>query len=349
MIPVTKARGIRRAIVRQHQPNNVAVRSRLAWFPRPARSASPSTSARCTDSERESATPSPAWSEHSARQARTVTQRPCVAHAVRDQHTRRRVRSRSGACRSLRRRRSGCGRDRPATVDRWLGRPDVVHGTNYVVPPTRCPSVVSVYDCWFLEHPRDVDADVRRAAAVLRRSVADGAHVVTSSAATTTRVRQLLATDRVHTIHLGPPPVPTIPADDRPTTLPDLGDGPFILSLGTIERRKNIPTLVAAFGRLAREHEHVKLVIAGAPGNDAVRRGPRDQPARQQRQRVASSGSGPSPTSRRRGSSPTPERWRTRRSTRDSASRSSRHNSWAPRSWRAPPARFPRSPGPPPC
>ena len=26
-------------------------------------------------------------------------------------------------------------------VDRWLGRPDVVHGTNYVVPPTNCPRV----------------------------------------------------------------------------------------------------------------------------------------------------------------------------------------------------------------
>ena len=156
------------------------------------------------------------------------------------------------------------------TVDRWLGRPDLVHGTNYVVPPTRCPRVVSVYDCWFLEHPRDVDADVRRAAAVLRRSVLDGAHVVTSSTATTSRVRELLATDRVHTIHLGPPPVPTIPPEDRPVSLPDLDDGPFILALGTIERRKNVPTLVAAFGRLAREHEHVRLVIAGAPGNDAA-------------------------------------------------------------------------------
>ena len=33
------------------------------------------------------------------------------------------------------------------------GDVDVVHGTNYVVPPTRLPTVVSVYDCWFLRHP----------------------------------------------------------------------------------------------------------------------------------------------------------------------------------------------------
>ena len=153
-------------------------------------------------------------------------------------------------------------------LDRFLGRPDVVHGTNYVVPPSRCASVVSVYDCWFLEHPRDVNPDVRRAAAVLRRRVAEGTYVVTSSNATTVKVRELLGTDRIRTVHLGPPPIPPIPPDDRPAGLPDIDGAPFILSLGTLERRKNLPTLVAAFGRLAHEHRDVRLVIAGADGND---------------------------------------------------------------------------------
>ena len=49
---------------------------------------------------------------------------------------------------------TGCGRalDRPR-VDHWLGAAEVVHGTNYVVPPSRRPALVSVYDCWFLAHP----------------------------------------------------------------------------------------------------------------------------------------------------------------------------------------------------
>ena len=158
---------------------------------------------------------------------------------------------------------------RSAPMDRWLGNPDLVHGTNYVVPPARCPRVVSVYDCWFLEHPEDADPDVLRAAAVLRRSVADGAHVVTSSDATTRRVRELLDTERVRTVLLGPPPAETTAPDtDAPPGLPQLSD--FILALGTIERRKNLPTLVDAFGRLAREHATVRLVIAGAAGNDVA-------------------------------------------------------------------------------
>ncbi len=158
---------------------------------------------------------------------------------------------------------------RSAPMDRWLGRPDVVHGTNYVVPPATCARVVSVYDCWFLEHPEDAEPDVALAAAVLRRAVADGAHVVTSSDATTRRVRELLGTERVRTILLGaPPPVVLDPVDDAPAGLPQLSE--FILALGTIERRKNLPTLVDAFGRLAREQPNVRLVIAGAAGNDVA-------------------------------------------------------------------------------
>ncbi len=161
---------------------------------------------------------------------------------------------------------------RSPPVDRWLGPHDVVHGTNYVVPPTRTPRLVSVYDCWFLDHPEDAVNDVRLAGAVLRRAVADGAHVVTSSDATTRRVRELLGTDLVHTVLLGPPPTIVLPSADQaaPATLPALDEHPFILALATMERRKNLPTLVDAFGRLAREHETVRLVMAGAAGNDTA-------------------------------------------------------------------------------
>ena len=152
-------------------------------------------------------------------------------------------------------------------VDRVIGRPDLVHGTNYVVPPTRCPRLVSVYDCWFLDHPDDAIPDVRRAGDVLRRSVQTGAHVLTCSDATTARVRDLLDTDAVTTVLLGPPPAST--ADGfSPVDVGIQPGQPFVLSLGTVERRKNVRSLVAAFERLAAERPTVRLVIAGAPGND---------------------------------------------------------------------------------
>ena len=154
-------------------------------------------------------------------------------------------------------------------VDRWLGRPDVIHGTNYVVPPSAARQVVSVYDCWFLDHEADAHPAVVRAGKVLRRSIEDGATVVTCSAATSDRVRELLDTEPV-TIHLGPP-VRVAPPVDRPSNIPaSIGSDPFLLTVGTVERRKNLPVLVDAFGRLGSEHETVQLVIAGRDGDDAA-------------------------------------------------------------------------------
>ena len=155
-------------------------------------------------------------------------------------------------------------------MDRWLGEPDVVHGTNYVVPPASARQVVSVYDCWFLDHPDDAHPDVARAGAVLRRSVDDGATVVTSSTATSDRVRELLGVEPV-TIHLGPPKPSAAgsPLDPPAGVEAILESEPFVLSIGTVERRKNLPVLIDAFGRLGAEHETVRLVVAGRDGDDA--------------------------------------------------------------------------------
>ncbi len=153
-------------------------------------------------------------------------------------------------------------------VDRWLPGVDVVHGANYVVPPSRRPRVVSVHDCWFLANPERASPTVRRAGEVLRRSVRDGATVHASSAATADAVRLLLGTDRVESIHLGPLAVPAAPREDSgwPSTSLDLFGTPFVLALGTQERRKNLPHLVTSFGRAGLGD--TLLVLAGTDGDD---------------------------------------------------------------------------------
>ncbi|HRE03736.1 MAG TPA: glycosyltransferase, partial [Ilumatobacteraceae bacterium] len=147
----------------------------------------------------------------------------------------------------------------------------VLHGTNYVVPPSRLPRVVTVYDCWFLRHPELADPAVHRAGLVLRRAVRTGATVHATSHATAAAVRDLLATDAVEVIPLAAPPTrpvavaPTM--DDAPAIAGRLATRPYVLALGTIERRKNLPTLIAAFGRMDSAGSPL-LVIAGADGDD---------------------------------------------------------------------------------
>ncbi len=154
-------------------------------------------------------------------------------------------------------------------VDRLWRDVDVIHGTNYVVPPSRVPRVVSVYDCWALDHPQYVHADVRLAMNALRRSIADGAVVHASSHATARRLAAHFPDADVDVIHLGstpPRPAPSV----APSSLPvSLVGAPFVASIGTVERRKNVPTLIEAFGHLAHGTPDVHLAIAGAMSDDA--------------------------------------------------------------------------------
>ncbi|MGA1747377.1 MAG: glycosyltransferase family 4 protein [Ilumatobacteraceae bacterium] len=151
------------------------------------------------------------------------------------------------------------------SADRWLSGAEVVHGTNYVVPPTRRPSVISVYDCWFLAHPEHANPDVTRAGMILRRAADRGAWIHTSSEATAREARRLLDTDRVRAIHLGPPD-PIVEPAERPGGLTRLGDHPFVLAIGTTERRKRHPWLAEVFATIDTD---LHLVHAGATGDDS--------------------------------------------------------------------------------
>lgn len=159
-------------------------------------------------------------------------------------------------------------------MGRWLGTADLVHGTNYVAPPTRLPTVISVYDCWFLRHPELAQPVVTRAGKILARRASEGAWVHTSSQATADELSHLLDTDRVRVVHLGIAPrtagldpapsstlmAPFIPNDSRP----------LLVAIGTEERRKGYPTLVRAFDLLAERDPDVMLVLAGKPGDDST-------------------------------------------------------------------------------
>jgi glycosyltransferase involved in cell wall biosynthesis len=153
-------------------------------------------------------------------------------------------------------------------ADRWFAATDLVHGTNYVVPPTRLPAVVSVYDCWFLRHPELASAVVRRAGHRLHRAAGSGAWIHTCSADTEAQVRDLLGTDRVVTVPLGRPPA--LPEADARQAAPVeswVGGNPFVFAIGTEEQRKDLGMLIDAFGLLAGEMPDVRLVLAGAGGD----------------------------------------------------------------------------------
>jgi glycosyltransferase involved in cell wall biosynthesis len=78
---------------------------------------------------------------------------------------------------------------------------------------------------------------------------------------------------------LGPDPSGGKIVDTPPLALPD-GTTRYVLAIGTVEPRKDYPTLVEAFGSVSRAHPDVALVIVGADGwgaeqlADAIRTSP---------------------------------------------------------------------------
>ena len=157
-------------------------------------------------------------------------------------------------------------------VEWFIGATDVVHGTNFVVPPTRrAAAVVSVHDLTPVHHPELCNEATLAYPGLIRRALDRGAWVHTDSAFVAHEVTEAFGADpsRVRVVHPGIPdlPVPTEAevAAVLQRVLPP-GIERFCLAVGTAEPRKDLPGLVQAFDALADRQPDVALVLAGPEG-----------------------------------------------------------------------------------
>jgi glycosyltransferase involved in cell wall biosynthesis len=175
----------------------------------------------------------------------------------------------------------------------FTGGVDVVHGSNFVVPPTRrAARVVTVHDLTVIRFPELCDPPTLAFPDLIRRAVAEGAWVHTPSMFVADEVVAEFGIDRsrVRAVHHGVPPLPEpsrgATGDDSPgagppdVDLPDvelpgleLPDGcrRYVLAVGTVEPRKDYPLLVRSFTAVAAAHPDVALVVVGGDGWGADR------------------------------------------------------------------------------
>lgn len=151
----------------------------------------------------------------------------------------------------------------------------VHHGPHYTMPErSRVPAVVTVHDLSFFEEPqwherskvvlfrRAIAVAARRAAAVVCPSEATAAelHRWCRVDAEVVVAHHGVDTDRFRPDGGGADPSLLARIDER------LVDRPFLVFVGTLEPRKDVPSLVRAFGRVAGRHPEALLVLAGGPG-----------------------------------------------------------------------------------
>lgn len=150
---------------------------------------------------------------------------------------------------------------------------DLFHGTSYSLPRRcRAPLVATVHDLALLRHP---EWGTRALVRMVRRAVRE-LHAATRIIAVSESTRRDLIDlcgvppDRVRVVHNGHGGEfrPLDANQSRARIERELGvGGRFVLHVGTLEPRKNLTNLIAAFAqvRLAGADRH-RLVLAGADG-----------------------------------------------------------------------------------
>ena len=161
----------------------------------------------------------------------------------------------------------------PMPVEWWTGDVDIFHAPNFLLPPVRrAKTLLTIHDLAFLVRPQYAYPELRRfLESAVPRSIARADHVLTDSEATRRDTIRLFGIDpdRVTVVGAG------VDARFRPLTAQEIAPvrakygltWPFVLSVSTLEPRKNFDGLIRAFAQARRKAGFAHhLVIAGRKG-----------------------------------------------------------------------------------
>lgn len=162
------------------------------------------------------------------------------------------------------------------SIDAFLGRrPDLLHATDFVLPPTRARhKLLTIHDLAFLFYPEAAMPGLQRYLnVVVPRSVARADFLIADSANTAADLttQWAVADDRIAVVYGAIDPARFHPVAD-PIALAavrvryDLGSEPYILTLSRLEPRKNHVRLIDAFARARAAGLPHALVIGGGKG-----------------------------------------------------------------------------------
>lgn len=160
-------------------------------------------------------------------------------------------------------------------VERATGAVDVVHATGYAIPPRSRPLVVTMHDLAWRRDPSMFTANgVRFFEAGLRCVAADADLVLCPSHATLEDCAAAgIEHDRLRHVPwgmgAGSQGAEVTEADVARVRRAHGLDGRYVLSVGTLEPRKNLPRLLEAFARLLADggaRADVTLAVVGPAG-----------------------------------------------------------------------------------
>jgi len=162
----------------------------------------------------------------------------------------------------------------PLPVETFIGPVDVFHSPDFVLPPQRRGArILTVHDLSFMRYPEGATPSLRRYLnRVVPRSIARADLVLADSESTKRDLMELLdvAPARVRVVYAGVESrFQPIFDDEHLRAVADRYDldPPFILTVSTMEPRKNLQRLFAAYAFLRQRLAFApRLVVVGAKG-----------------------------------------------------------------------------------
>lgn len=156
--------------------------------------------------------------------------------------------------------------------DLWLPQLDVFHASNWAIPPTRAKLITTIHDLTFLKYPQaHPDYSVAVHKRHLKRASKKAQLIITDSQATKKDlIKQGIKPDKIRVIYLAPAAV-FKPVKDAKILKSIKAKYQlkknYLLSVGTLEPRKNLVRLIKAYSRLPfRLKSKFNLVIVGKFG-----------------------------------------------------------------------------------
>lgn len=161
----------------------------------------------------------------------------------------------------------------PLYIDQWAGPFDLFHSPDFVLPPLRkTPGILTVHDLSFMQHPDGALPKLRAwLNKVVPQSVARAQHILADSESTKFDLETILGVSSEKITVIGAGVDSRFKPVDNENRLADVRrkynlPQKFILSLGTLEPRKNFDGLIRSFDRIQADFPDLHLVIAGGNG-----------------------------------------------------------------------------------
>lgn len=160
----------------------------------------------------------------------------------------------------------------PISIQNFTGSMDLFHSPDFVLPPIskRVPTLLTVHDLSFVHYPEAyTDNLVSYLNRVVPWSINRASHILADSQATREDLinHWNVPQEKITVLYSG------VSDHFKPVTSPKeirrvrkkykLGNGPYLISVGTVQPRKNYRLLIRAFRQVADNYKHNLIIVGG--------------------------------------------------------------------------------------